>query len=336
MSVYAPESPSLAELQARYPIDEAIHTQVAAARIKTAEIAIQTRPGLIAILGPCAMTAAREIICDEGEQLAAAEQNNVGLVTTHRVPMWKPRSDPSDWHELETTDPELAYAILAGEVSNGSNLSIEIGHTPHLDRYGKLTVLNRFGGRNILRSDIMDEVATADPMLPLGVKNGLDGNIFPALRRVAGIGQLRAAEGAPAVLIYRGGANASNPQEWEKEYRSALLVTGGRMIVDIAHGTEMAHDPDGKFAKSVGGQILALEHVIKIAESGELPIGIMAEASDAESPTDPNMPFQIALDGVVELNGIRLSEMRRSSPVPRNIPTHSGDPWSTLGQGGGL
>jgi hypothetical protein len=67
----------------------------------------------------------------------------------------------------------------------------------------------------------------------------------------------------------------------------------------------MAHHPEGIYAKSVAGQIACIEHVIAIADKGELPAGIMMEASDADSPTDPLIPFSIAIEGLRQLSSLR-------------------------------
>lgn len=73
------------------------------------------------------------------------------------------------------------------------------------------------------------------------------------------------------------------------------------MIVDVAHGSEMAHDPAGAFGKTVEGQQQALEHVTALAAQGYAPIGIMIEASDIPSPTDPVMPLDVACEGLIKL-----------------------------------
>ncbi len=45
-----------------------------------------------------------------------------------------------------------------------------------------------------------------------------------------------------------------------------------------------------------------MEHTIDIAErTGKAPAGIFAEASSAKSPTDPVMPFELAVEGAIAL-----------------------------------
>jgi 3-deoxy-D-arabino-heptulosonate 7-phosphate (DAHP) synthase len=304
MSKFAPDIPSLTKLEAMYPLDQEAACNIRAARLAVGATFRGSR--FLGVLGPCAMTEDREIIDSEGDHLHELEQEEKGLVLVHRKPPWKLRSNPEDWHGLETTSPETAYRTIAERAGTTANVAIEIGHIPHLRRYGKFLTLGWMGSRNAEDVSLADAMALEDPTLPVGVKNSMDGTIDRALRNVTRISSLRGDNGAPAIPVYRGGENAQNSKDWESNYRQALERTDGRLIVDTAHGGEMAHHPNGEYAKSVVGQIACMEHVISIAEQGEIPAGIMIEASDAAvSPTDPLMPFHIALDGVLELNSIR-------------------------------
>ncbi len=303
--MYAPEIPTTVALTAEFPLTDIAEVEISLARERIGGILSGRAQGLVAVLGPCALTDQVEVIQEEGKELRSLTAEHEGLYVAHRLPPWKPRSNPKDWHGRETTDPVGAYQTLARQANFGTGVSIEIAHQPHADRYGKLTVLDWFGGRNVENGVMMDEVALADTSLPLAVKNGLDGTIDAALCHVDRLNKLRGSDGAPVVLLYRGGENARDLRAWEAAYRNALEVTDGNMIVDVAHGSEMAHHPNGAFRKSVQGQIDALEHVIAIAEQGESPAGIMAEASEAASPTDPHMPFAIAVRGIMRLHSLR-------------------------------
>ncbi len=108
--------------------------------------------------------------------------------------------------------------------------------------------------------------------------------------------------GASISLIFRGGKLFDTPDKWEEAYVDALDATNGRLIVDTAHGGEMAHDTEGKFNKSVLGQIACLDHVIELAKAGIVPTGILCEASDAPSQVDPVIPFETAVQKTVELH----------------------------------
>jgi phospho-2-dehydro-3-deoxyheptonate aldolase len=309
MAMYAPEIPSVAELEAMYALDIDTEAQIELARADTSAVLSGERDGLVVVEGPCAMTAARNIIDREGDALYEAQHQASGLITLHRMPPWKPRTNPADWHGLESEPDttEQAYRTIAERAAATANVAIEMGHIPHLDRYGRRVTLGWIGSRNAGDLALVDAVALHDPSMPVGVKNAMDGTIDSALRHVARVEELRQGRGAAAVVMYRGGTNAQDPESWEYNYRAALERTGGRLIVDTAHGGEMAFDPAGNYKKSVIGQVACLERVLQIAEEhGETPAGIIMEASAAESPTDPVMPFQVALGAARRLHQLRM------------------------------
>lgn len=310
MAQKAPETPTTQDLHAEYLLDSTAELNISVARSRVSSILIGEEPGLVAIIGPCAMTRDRETINREGDVLSQLTNATPGLTALHRMPPWKPRTNPEDWHGEETTDPSGAYRTLSSRALLGAGVSIEIGMSDHVERYGRLVTLGWIGGRNIGNTALMAQLAVSHPDMPMAIKNGLDGELEPALTRVAHINQLRGSDQAPAVLLYRGGDAARDPASWERLYREALTRTGGRMIIDVAHGSEMAHDPAGTFKKSSEGQMAALEHVLTIAERhGELPAGIMAEASDAASPTDPHMPFKAAVSAIERLHSLTKQDV---------------------------
>src|SRR5687767_11501745 len=208
MTIYAPEIPTTEQLRSRYPLDEHATLEIAMARARVGDIVVGREPGLVAIIGPCAMTAASDVIEREGQMMAdlTRQDKNRGLYITHRMPPWKPRTDPAEWHGLETTNPYLAYKTVIHQANHGAGTSIEIGHEPHMERYGHATILSWFGGRNIENSSMMQRAALMDPTLPLAVKNGLSGDIRPALERVALLNHVRQEaygdSAARVVLLY--------------------------------------------------------------------------------------------------------------------------------------
>jgi len=306
MAQYAPELPTTEMLEASYPLSVEAEAEIALHRQGIADVLSGRVPGLVGIVGPCAMNEQVEVIAQEGRAIADTAARTPNLHIAHRLNDWKPRTNPDDWHGLITTEPEQAYATLASEANAGAVLALELAHLKHAQRNAGMLALGWFGGRHVHDGKMMDEVAMHDPTLPLAVKNGLDGKTDQALEHVNRLNEMRGIEAAPVVLLYRGGENAKNPQTWEKHYRDALEATGGRVIVDVAHGSEMAHDPNHAFKKSVDGQIAAMDHVLRLAiDRGEIPAGIMAEASEAASPTDPHMSLRIALNGLLHLNNAR-------------------------------
>lgn len=307
MAKEAPHLPTTEQLQSDHQLEA--EAEIALARERVGGILIGRAPGLVGIVGPCSMNAQTDIIAQEGGQLRRLTETEQGLYVAHRIPVWKPRTNPDDWHGLETTEPALAFRTLARQANEGTGVAIELATMRHAARYMGMLTLGWFGSRNVDGENMMLAVARHDIELPVAVKNGLDGRIDSALERVGAVRDARGEDAAPAVLLYRGGENAMTPEAWERAYRNALERTEGKMIVDVAHGSEMAHDPNGGFKKSVAGQIAAMNHVIRIAdEYGELPTGIMMEASSARSDTDPLMPFEIAVRGLRELHELQRSQ----------------------------
>jgi len=320
MAMYAPESPSLQQLREDHPLSLAADIDIGHTRNQVSSILAGEVTGLVVIEGPCAMTLDRSTIDREGDMLRDLQGSDDSLVALHRMPPWKPRTNPADWHGLES-EPETvraAYRTVVERAEATANVAIELGHAPHLDRYGNALALGWIGSRNAgnnsVTSDIISGLSTdAHESLPIGVKNAMDGTLDSAMELVGTLHRSRSKQdgnGAPGVVVYRGGSNAQTPQAWVDKYRRALDRTDGLLIVDTAHGGEMAFDPEGNYKKSVFGQIACLERIIQIAEGhGEMPAGIMMEASSATSPTDPVMPFRVALAGARRLHELKMSRV---------------------------
>ena len=307
MAKEAPALPTTEQLQDDHQLEA--EAEIALARERVGGILVGRAPGLVGIIGPCSMNEQVDIIVEEGDQLRQLTETEQGLYVAHRMPVWKPRTNPEDWHGMETTEPEQAFRTLARQANEGTGVAIELATMRHAQRYMGMLTLGWFGSRNVDGEDMILKVAQHDVELPIAIKNGLDGTIDSALMRASAVRDARGEDAAPVVLLYRGGESAQTPVAWERTYRDALERTGGHMIVDVAHGSEMAHDPNGGSKKSVPGQIAAMNHVISIArEHGELPTGIMMEATSAESATDPVMPFQIAVNGLRELLEVQRSQ----------------------------
>lgn len=317
----APMQPDTPTLHYLYPFDEAARLRRDLARQRVGNILSGEEEGLVAYIGGCAMNEDAVTIRREGAVQAQVTENEEGLYVVHRRPMWKPRTRPEDWAGLETGPSdnsgydreayaEQAYRTLWVEAVHGSGMAVEIGKTYHVERYSHMLVTGWFGARLLNNTDLRGHMALHDPALPLAVKNPLSGDIQPALEEVQRLNVLRAEQhgdgAAPVVLLYRGGENARTLETWEYHYRAAMEATEGKMVADMAHGCEQAHDPAGAFGKSDEGQRRALNHVYSIAGlHGEMPRGIMAEASDAASPTDPHTPHAYAIRKAVALNALR-------------------------------
>lgn len=310
MSRFAPTKPTIFELQQSFSLTSEAERAIAKQRNVVSQALLGKLSALIAIAGPCAMTLDRAIIDEEGNKLKHL-QHGSALITLHRIPPWKPRTNPQDWHGLESErkTTTAAFQTIVERAVRTANVAIEIGHTSHIERYGHALSFAWIGGRNVHNDELVEAVGLKLPSLPIGIKNGLDGEVTNAIRQVNRLAALRTPNDAPVVLVYRGGSNAKTPREWEDHYLRANEATNGLLIVDSAHGSGMAHDPSGNFLKSSNGQLRCLNHIVKIAtQKSVYPRGIMLEASDAPSPTDPVIPFDLALNGIRRLSSAIMSK----------------------------
>lgn len=259
--------------------------------------------GLLFIAGPCSQDEEPAILAREAARMAGVAQRVPGAFGVFREPTWKPRSRPEeDWNGLETTNPQLAQQMTEEHARAHANVAIELGFREHSLKYGLFLTFGWVGGRNIDNRELQEFLAVHDPSLSLGIKNGLSGDIDEAIDIAVRLQALR-PNGAPIVPIFRGGEEkAGDPNAWERMYKHGLERTHGLLIVDAAHGGEMAHDPSGRFGKTEDGQIACLDHIISLAKQGFIAAGVMIEASDMPiSQTDPNIQFDIAEQKMHEL-----------------------------------
>ena len=255
----------------------------------------------VAIIGPCSMDENVDLLVQETKELKEFEEIYSNVCVIHRTPVWKPRSNPADWHGLETTDPELAFDTLNEIAAIIGGAAIEIGKPEHVSKYGSLLAFAWTGARNANNYRLHQSLSELHGLLPLGFKNALDGEIAPVLRQTIDLASDR-------VVIFRGGSNLMTPKKWAEAFKSLCELTGGKFVVDVAHGTEMAHDPSGGFKKTKIGQKMAIEHVIDLKGKGFKAKGIMIEASSINSITDPNIDLQFALDAVKEIANLKRNE----------------------------
>jgi len=279
-------------------VDDLTRALIAERRLRVVN-AIHSPNQFLVFLGPCALSDHRSIIEDDGAIIMDFEEKNEGITTLYRLPPHKPRSQQDSWKGLETTDPDLTTDILLSMAALYGNLAIEVVLKKHINRYKDISTVAWFGARSIDDIELLDAVALEMPSILLPIKNGTDGRIDKAMSNVERANKLRADEDAPAILVYRGGENAKTPDAWEQHYIDAHERTNGQLLVDLAHGSEMAHDKD--FTKSVEGQVMALNHLTQIVLKGYAPRGVMIEASNAPRTVDPNMPLDLALQGTQNL-----------------------------------
>ncbi len=303
------EQPTTEELQTQHGITPETELQVIEARNRLGYAIGRHQEHYVSVDGSCALTNQPQLVSDEARVKANAGvglENYIGL--NRSLCFFKPRSDPAAWSGLDTTERAAGYAIIAAQASRYANGAAEIGSAEQLRRYGSMLTLGWVGGRAVDNTELIRHIALNDRRLPLGVKNSLDGTIEAALRQVALVEELRSNEDAPAILIYRGGANAKTAKASKEMCKRVIEATKGRVIIDTAHGLEMAHDQAGKFEKSPQGQILATQMLLELDREGYHSLGKMSEASAQTSPTDPHMPLAIALNA-----SRKLYQMKRNS-----------------------
>lgn len=310
MPQYAPESPTTAELATLYPFEENARLRVVYTR---ASLADALDNGFVACIGASAMTPALGFVNHEGDMLAQLQTENPGLVTVHSSPVWKHRPNTNEtWWGLET-DPntvEMAYSTLVRRAIATANVAIEIGHAPHLTRYANLLTAAWIGDGRADNAELIHVAADYDRTLPIMVENDASGNLDLGIQNVRTIIERRGEEGAPGILMYSGGEEARTPEEWEDGCRRAMERTLGRVIINVANNAEMAHHPFGEWRKSISGQMAALHHLLDIAvQHGEIPAGVLIEASDAMTWMDPHMRFEDAVEGALSLYQLRMRQI---------------------------
>lgn len=305
--------PTTAELHAQYGVSQSTQLFVAEQRLLLVEGIARHDEVFISVDGPCPLT----INPEQTEVEAQAKEDNArdlaGYIALDRQCFYKPRSSADAWHGVDETDRADAYQIITRMATARGNIVAEIGSLEQFGRYGHALTAIWIGGRNVDNDDLIRTLAVADQSVPIFVKNGLDGDIEPALQQIEEIEELRGNEGAPAVLIYRGGDNAQTPEASQEHYKRAHAATGGRLFYDTAHGIEMAYHPEGPFEKSVAGQILASQALIHLSEQGYPPLGKFSEASDIPAIMDPHMPLDLALSDSRMIHAAKITPKVREA-----------------------
>lgn len=294
----APPTPTTEQLHATYPLTEEEIRRVEEHRTLFVSGMEGITPVLVAAAGQCSTTKRdAQTTLAEGSVTRDLILDASNIFALKRVNNWKPRSNPNDWHGLETEDPELAYQLLVETVRAGAAACTELAVVMHALRYAQTLTMGWVGARNRDESEIV-AISDADPLLPVLIKNDLDGSHDWAQGMVEALRQKE----RNSYLLYRGGSQFSTPAQWENAVLHILEQADGRVMLDLAHGSEQAHDPEGRFQKSVEAQLRALEHYIEMGErTGLWAHGVMLEASDAPSDTDLNMPHQVAIKGLRDI-----------------------------------
>lgn len=288
--------PELMEQLQQEPAADGVTGAVLASRKELATAVLNHEDYFVSIDGPCPLTDNPAITMTEADWKAAVATGLDGYIGLDRECFYKPRTNPEDWHGLDSSDPERALEIVGGLSVAHANVIAEVGDMDQFRRYGNLLTAMWVGSRAVGNDELVEGLALAGSGLVVLVKNGMDGEIGLALEQVDRINALRGEEGAPAALIYRGGENARTPQASQDAYKRAHEATGGRLFYDTSHGVGRAYDPSGEFGKTAAGQELASEALVILAEEGYAPLGKLSEASAIKPIMDPHMPLGMALE----------------------------------------
>lgn len=280
-------------------------------------------------VGECGVVAeSAEFRLLEGKNIMRFSYDACAFVM-QRLNVWKPRSKADDWFGVETTDPEFAYRTVAEAVNQGVNVCMEIGYRQQLERYRELLTMAWVGARATedleKRQEIID-IFVEHHDIPLGIKNGQDGEIDIALELVEEINSARTQklnfegteEVAPVFLIYRGGNNYDTPELVEEKIVEVIDRTEGKVMLDTAHSVEIAFDPEDRGGKpkqkTIAGQRAASMMITRLSED-KVFMGILAEASDIKGKTDPNMLPGDAFRAIYEIEQnkkkLQLSKIRK-------------------------
>jgi hypothetical protein len=269
------------------------------ARIRMSDSLTTISAPLAVLVGPCAPDLPNiEALQIEGESLSGYGRIVSKLRIAHGLPVQKPRSDPTSWKGMEESHPEAALKLIQHSSRNFAHTAIEVVTADNISKYAHLLTLAWTGARNENNMDLKLQLANEHQSLPLLIKNGLSGEIDLTLEQIERLRQNRDPNSAPIILLYRGGENAKTPEAWEQQYLQACELTEGKLMVDVAHGGEMAHDPTKMFNKSVLGQVACFDHTIMLAEAGYVPSGVKIEASNVPSPIDPVISLQVAVNSL--------------------------------------
>lgn len=246
-----------------------------------------------------------DITKHEAEVIRALNRDMPGVFVMQRQNHRKPRSPRDDgtlpWRGMDTSHPEEAFELHLDTICSGTPICSELLSTDQVTKYADGLSMAWVGARNDDKSFALN-LTIVEPTLPLGLKNDLTGSNKTVKQTLDLLQRADSQYIAPSFLIDRGGTKLYTPDLWEQHILTVLDETEGKFMLDLAHGTEQAHDPAQNFAKSVEAQERALDHYIQIGErTGMWARGILLEASDAPSDTDPNMPLKIALEGITHI-----------------------------------
>jgi 3-deoxy-7-phosphoheptulonate synthase len=286
------------------PLSDALETAVLRGRSEVARVVDGEDDRLLVVVGPCSVHDAEAALDYAGRLRARAAELESDLLVAMRVYFEKPRTT-TGWKGM-INDPHLDGT---GDVNTGLHmarrlllevldLGLPIGCEfldPITPQYISDTVAWGAIGARTTQSQIHRQLASGLSM-PVGFKNGTDGNVSVAVDAVRAAATPHAfagidVAGAPAILhtrgnpdchvILRGGNGAPNYTAAAVEEALAKLRAAGlpeRLVVDASHGNS------GKDHRRQ--PLVAADLAEQIAAGNRAIVGVMLESFIAEGRQD--------------------------------------------------
>jgi len=307
--------PTLQELHGEYPLSRALRARVGQHRRAVVDVLTGADDRLLLLVGPCSVHDPAAALDYAGRLAALAREHAADLLVVMRCYVEKPRS-VAGWKGL-VCDPWLdgsdeldaglrvARRLFLQVAAAGLPLATEVVQ-PLLAPYLCDLVTWAAVGARTVASQPHRELASALPM-PVGMKNGLDGDVGPAVAAVQAAAVPHAfpgqdERGRPAVLrstgnpdchvVLRGGSSGPNFDAASVAAALDRLRAAGlpaRVVVDASHGNSgKDHRRQAAVIGDLAGQVAAGQTGIA---------GVMVESFLAEGRQDvlPGRPIAYGL-----------------------------------------
>ncbi|MGP6173696.1 3-deoxy-7-phosphoheptulonate synthase [Corynebacterium sp. A21] len=273
--------PSPAQLLAEMPLTDVQATKVESDRQDIADIFAGEDDRLVVVVGPCSIHDPKAAL-DYANRLAPlAKRLNDDLKIVMRVYFEKPRTTVG-WKGL-INDPYLneTYDVVHGlklarkVLTDVVNLDLPVGCEflePNSPQYYADTVAWGAIGARTTESQVHRQLASGMSM-PIGFKNGTDGNVQVAIDAVQAAQSPHfffgtSDDGRPAVvetagndnchIILRGGTSGPNFDTASVAAAEAAIGEGARLMVDASHANSgKDHVRQAEVVREIAGQVTA-------------------------------------------------------------------------------
>ncbi len=285
--------PSPAEIQAMLPLSESQAAKVETDRQDIADVFAGDDDRLVVVVGPCSIHDP-DAALDYANRLAPlAARLDRDLKIVMRVYFEKPRTTVgwkgliNDPHLNETYDInhglQLARKVLIDVVNLDLPTAVEFLEPNSPQYYADAVAWGAIGARTT-ESQVHRQLASGMSM-PIGFKNGTDGNVQVAADAVAAAGNPHfffgvSDDGQPSVvetagnsnchIILRGGTTGPNFDAASVAAAIGKLDEGARLMIDASHAnSDKDHVRQTKVVSDIAAQI---------AEGNDAIAGVMMES----------------------------------------------------------